>query len=472
MPLIKEEDLGKQSLLVAQPLTEPAITPTMRAVVDIDHETTIVDLKWQPRTNLLTHIEGASWVVEYFSQVITKDSALSGVEATGSPTLQSYTLIRQLELKVSSALSTSQDDQTKAMMVGGSAIVLPVLIANVGDMFIAPIGEGRSGVFRIISSIKKSIFKESCYEIGYVLDGDGSTKRDALLARVVQTYYYLKNYLSFGKNPLISSQVYATASQLQLKFRRVMNEYVSKYTSKKTSAFLVGGQAGSYTYDHLHTRFMLNVFSQQDCLDLAKVKMLSAQDDPMLYQKSIWDAVANQDELQLNTIFKRYALMDAYMFSNDPMLRSLHYSGVSRVVYPYDPLMKVDEQVAYIPKVPYGDRLVSSMAAIPLPYDPTTAGDIGGLRGVNLSSFGVLTAPVIYPVTQDDYYVFSEHFYADDTQMSVLETMAIAFIRRQPTDVIQLSEMLNICTSWGELEQYYYIPLLLVMTKQVIYGAS
>lgn len=472
MPLINENDLGNQSLLVATPLTEPTITPTMRAVVDIDHDTTFVDLKWQPRVNLLTHIEGASWVVDYFSQVITKDSALSGVEVSGSPVLQSYTLIRQMELKVSSALSSSQDDQTKAMMVGGSAIVMPVLIANVGDMFIAPIGEGKSGVFRIISSIKKSIFKESCYEIGYVLDGDASTKKDALLARTVLTYHYVKNYLNFGKNPLISTEVFATASQLQLKFRRVMNEYVNKYTSKKTCALHVGGQLGAHTYDHVHTRFMLNVFSQSDCLGMAKVKMLSAQDDAMLYQKSVWDALANQDEAQLNTVFEQYALVDAYMFANDPMLRSLHYSGVSKVIYPYDPKMMVDDQVQYTAKRLYDDRLVSTMAEVVLPYDPASAGDLGALRGVNLSAYDQMTAPVIYPVTQDEYYVFSEHFYRDDEQMSVLETMTISFIRREPVDIIQLSEMLNICTSWGELEQYYYIPVLLVMAKQVLYGAS
>lgn len=472
MPLINEDDLSAKSLVQADPLTPPNIPMTMVGVVDVDYQATYVDLKWLPRTQLLTHIEGAKWVVDYYSQVITKDSALSGVEVTTSGVYQSYTEIKQLELRVSSVLSTSQDDQTKVMRVGGSAIILPVIIPNVGDMFSAPIGEGKVGVFRVISSVKKSIFQESCYEIGYNLDTDATDKRDALKNKTVLTYYYVKNHLLYGKNPLITTDTFNALAGLQIKYRSVLQNYCNKYISKEYGTLLVGGQGGVRVYDPYQARHIHDGFSVDECTSLAQLRLLSITDDNHLSHTSVWDAFMQQDETILNLSFTKYGLLNTVHFARDPQLRSIYYTGIDKVIYPEDPKANVDEEIRYLQKPLEESTLTSTSEVVVLPYIADSNTPVSNLRGVNLNVLDNQTAPIIYPVTQDTYYIFSSHFYTGDTQMSILEQMVLDFIQRKPVDLIQLSELLVLSQTWPSLEKYYYTPFILLMAKEALNTSS
>src|ERR1035437_5683225 len=119
MALVTGNPSRKDSILQVTPLAPIDATVNAVLVNSADFKSTFVDLKWEPRVNLLTHIEGSSWIVNYYSQVITTDSNLSGQQYTKNPVYQSYKLIKDMEMKVTSPLATSQDAETKAMTVTG-----------------------------------------------------------------------------------------------------------------------------------------------------------------------------------------------------------------------------------------------------------------------------------------------------------------------------------------------------------------
>ena len=172
-----------------------------------EHKSVVVDTKYTPLSNLIVHVEGAKWKVDYYKQVLDRDSSLAGHNPTKQAPYQQYHCIHEYILKVSSPLSTTQEDETKAMRVTGSATCYPPLVANVGDMFVADIGDGRSGIFQITNSEKKSIFKESVYEINYALvDYATGDRLNDLNKKVVKDSYFLMDYLEHGQNPLLSNE--------------------------------------------------------------------------------------------------------------------------------------------------------------------------------------------------------------------------------------------------------------------------
>jgi hypothetical protein len=74
--------------------------------------------------------------VDYYSQILGENSALNGQMVNRSSVNQSYKKIKNVILRVTSALSQSQSEEDKGMDADGSANMYPGIIPNEGDMFI------------------------------------------------------------------------------------------------------------------------------------------------------------------------------------------------------------------------------------------------------------------------------------------------------------------------------------------------
>jgi hypothetical protein len=182
MPIATDNE--DQEILIS---IDPPVQVNSISITDSSNESIAVDNRDTPRINLLTHIVGSSWVVDYYSQVLNTNSQLSGQQLSVSAVYQQYKKINNLEIKVTSALTSSQDEQ-KNMSVTGEATLFPFIIPNDGDMFIADIGNGKKAVFTITRTTKLSIYKQACYTISYVLDSESLIKIDDLNAKVVENY--------------------------------------------------------------------------------------------------------------------------------------------------------------------------------------------------------------------------------------------------------------------------------------------
>jgi hypothetical protein len=191
-------------IVTSKPTSQPAPAPQVVPKIIESSQTIVVDAKHEPLQSLITQVAGFSWTVDYYSQVITKDTALAGQDSALPAQLQQYKLIKDLEVKVSSALSPTQDNETKQMIATGEAIVHSMVIPNAGDMFTAEIGDGRIGVFQVQNTQKKSLMSQSVYSFEYtfIYYTDNYPSRYAdLVKKVVQTHVYVKDFLTHGQNP-------------------------------------------------------------------------------------------------------------------------------------------------------------------------------------------------------------------------------------------------------------------------------
>lgn len=463
MPVVTSNRDNQLCSTLTRPVPVHIVAPEIETVqVSTDtFNNGVVDAKWIPRHSILTHIEGASWIVNYYSQVLDTDSNLSGQQFTKNPVYQSYKKIINLEFKVKSPLSTTQDEVSKEMTVGGDATLYPSIIPNEGDMFTADTGQGRVGVFRITSSRKNSIFKEACYDISYVLDTDNNDKLQDLQQKTVVTYYFLKDYLLAGANPLVIKSRADTLQSLSKVLARASAHYFSRFFSNEFKTIILPSQVRP-SYDAFLVDFLLRHFNSSDAKEINYIKSLSLDDDRVYKCNSIWNAISLRDDSILNTSFKRVGLVDTISFSRSPVYNGIRYSGVAYVVYPKDPYLPVD--FGYVNNVKIVSKEINASS------DAATAENIL-TRAFNFKDVATNLGDELYPVTHDDYYVLSENFYNNTQQQSTLERCVVNYITNNEVDPDQLYNAAKNYHVWGSVEQFYYLPIIMVMIKSVLRGA-
>jgi hypothetical protein len=400
-------------------------------------------------------------VVDYYSQVLDTDSNLSGQQYTKNPVYQSYKKIANLEIKVQTALNTDQDDANKEMNVTGSGVLYPSVIPNEGDMFIADIGEGKTAVFTITASRKNSIFKEACYDISYKLDTDNEDKKLDLEQKTVVVYYFHKDFLLNGSNPLIIKNNMDTLLSLKKVYDIMLYQYFKRFFSNEFKTLVVPSQLKP-TYDHYLTRYVLSMFNTQEAHELAYMRLLNMDEDRISRCDSLWDALKHKDVGLLNTAFTKVGLVSVLSYKREPTFNGIRYSGMGAAVYPKDPYLTVDH--TYVNNV----KTVESAGLSPS-SDGAQASNVF-VRAVNLKLLDSEIGDDLYPVTVDDYYVLSQNFYDNNDQQSSLESAVNAYINNSQVDIDQLYNTAKNFHKWGSLEQFYYLPIVMTLIRSVLKG--
>lgn len=454
MPIASDDD--NSSLVTALPTKPPAAPVHAIEIANASYKDVAVDTRWTPMNSLLAHVEGSSWSVDYYSQILDTHSQLSGQQTTTSSVYQQYDKICSLEFKVTSPLSQTQDSETKAMNYEGTSYVYTGVIPNEGDMFVADIGDGQLAIFRVTSTIKKSVFKKAVYEITYSISTTDADYVIDLNNKVINTYQYHKDFLNHGQNPVVIQSDSAILQTLGGTYATLCKQYFPRFFNKEFKTFTVPGQSHSI-YDPFLTDYLLKMFSMEDHHLLQEVRELNVSDDEVLSQDNFWTALLNKDVGYLNSGFKRVGLVSTKSFTLDPFLNTIRYSGVAYCVYPKDPVANLQGVNANMFKT------LDSVNIVEVP---------GGINNFilpenlkNLPSAGTLS---MYPVMMDDYYVLSENFYtATDTQ-SVLEVLVGRYLRGESLDIGSLSDNAKLFMQWGVVEQFYYVPILLTLIRSAI----
>ena len=105
----------------------------------------------------------------------------------------------------------------------------------------------------------------------------------------------------------------------------------------------------------------------------------------------------------------------------------------------------------------------------PLPVDPPAPPP--SIKNVNLRNLQNTTKEEVPLVTSDEYYVLTKNFYLNDTEkMSVFEGLVISYIKKEPVDKANLLNICKLFPKWSLLQQFYYLPIVLVMIKSIIRG--
>lgn len=459
------------------PILQPkSSTPTEKvetvpnAIAPTYHSET-VDSRYIPAASLLTHIEGSSWEVTYYSQVVDIDTELQPQQLSLQAAYQQYVKINKLELKVSSDLQTSQNEETKEMEVVGSATMYPFVTPNKGDMFIADIGDGRTGVFTITRSERKTILKETCYLVDYVLVSYADKERlDDLSQKTIKETYFVKEFLHHGQNPVIVDSEYQAIIDLKRGYKNLLAHYFADFYSIEYGTLLVPDQKYT-TYDPFLTKAVVSILDTNENPIVKKIKVLNVDGDQSMRMINIWDCLLSMSNDLLIMAGQRYGLTSVENFDIDARYEGIRYSGVKQVVYPLDERTDVDsgysEPLDLVTSlIVQGKTRTNQM--VRLVFETSLDGFHSEAKP---ELTGIEALPTIHRVTVDDFYVFSEALYFEDPEnRSQLESLVYDALDQKPVNLLVLKGLVNEAKRWGNLERFYYIPVLIILIKTALRG--
>lgn len=433
------------------------IVPNQPKVEPKHYKSVIVDDSVTPFDSLLGYVSGAPWTVNYYSQLLSAHNDLREHDAGQTSVYQQYTKIAGLELRVGSPIDSNQDSDSALVKVSGSAVVYSYLIPNVGDMFVASVGDGENGLFRVSNVERKNFNRNSVFGIDYDLVNYISkdpVRFEDLEKKVNNTVYFDKTRLIDNASPVLHEEEYTHLQQLRLAYSQLVTYYFTSFYNKSVGTLILPGQT-AVIYDGFLVDYLFKIVQSEDASEIRHTSRLDMGQDRYLQQKMFWDALLAADHQMLPMVSSFVGMVSCQAFSRNPTLKGLRFSRMEYVVYP----IQTDKSL---------DPSLPEHAEYSLFTDLTDPGSgIGGLSSYieNLRIEANGAVPYIDRLLDHPTYVFGEAFYTGQPGQTVLESLTTDYLKRRMLSVKKLIELNDQCRRWGRLEQFYYIPVLLTLIK-------
>jgi hypothetical protein len=458
-------------ILDSKPTVPPKAVPVEPLAIAAEVRNAVVDSRYIPMSSLLTHIEGSSWTVDYYQQVLDTDDETSDLQLNQQAVYQQYRLIRHLELKVQTELGYQQDDNNRNAIVTGSATLYPGVKPNNGDVFLADIGDGRVGVFTITRTEKKAIFKDTCYQIDYTLrDYLTSEYKNDLAKKVVKESVFVRDFIHHGQNPVMASSDFDQISQLNAGYSNLLFQYLADFFNVEYQTLCVPNQV-NVTYDPFMVIGLLSILDNRDSNIIMRIRALNVDGNVRYREHNLWTCLVNLNNDVRELCFQKAGLSPSSLFTEAAMFDGIYYSGVQDVVYPLDnsTLTVVDTQYSVQdPLVP--GRLLPGIARNRELRRVLVSKELNGFHYAPPEApVGLEALPDIHPVNKGDFYVLSQAFYDNlPLEQSKLEHLVLCALTGQSMHKPTLLNLVQTAKRWNNLERFYYIPILFILIKTAL----
>lgn len=447
---------------------KPTVSPSIPQVqiAKPDYKSIQVDTRINTKENIVAQLEGAPWHLErYYSQILNRDSGPAGQSLGAPAVLQQYRLIYDMEIRVQDTLSDSQNQTTKEMETTGRAYTYAFIIPNKGDMFVAELLDGRLGYFEVISTNRPTIEADASYEMSYMLVGIDDKVREADLKSKTQTeVHFEKDFIIHGQNPLLTSSDYEAYSFIRRQYHILVRRFFERFISREHATLIVPDQ-GDSVYDHFVTKAMYRIIDTTEDYRIRDVRRMNMDDDQLMGSRSVWDVLIERERSMFNDIFTKAGLAATNRFDRFPRHDGIRFSGIKNVVYPSDAVLRVDNQLTQEPKGT-GDYD---------PYANSAARDktVLGYMDKNKLSLPDSKGRKIFPALMSGgCYVFSDAFYEDRrtaaNEQSQLELVLQDLIDENHIEFTRIKELIEHSVSLKDVEQFYFIPALLIIIRGAI----
>lgn len=392
----------------------------------------LVDSNYVPAQNLVSHIEGAPWSCNYYKQVLGLDNTAKPLQVGTAAPHQQYDLYRNYTLRVNSALTMSQDPETKEFSAMGEASMFYGLIPNIGDMFIADAGGGEVGLFTLTEVERMSYMKQACYRVNFQLLGRGEDPRiEQLDSHINRQFVFDVELLELLDNPFLSLEDHLKFEGLAEQYERISRYFKAKFWSAQVNTLKLPQQNG-LLYDGFHTEFCRYI-GLESHLETLRVHQLGGL--PYDGVITLWGAFKELSAHSLMLAHRRFGVILTNMFVNYPVLRGIYYTQFEEVLYPYGDFGNDDPGIL----------------------------KANGRNLTRLPPVGTADAN-FRPIDFDDAYVLSHAFYDEDTKnMSEFERLLYDMLCQKAVAVDKVATMAGSYFKLAPLEQFYYAPLLLVL---------
>lgn len=309
---------------------------------------------------ILAHIEGSSYVVDYYAQLKAFDEEVKEFDANQGKLNQQYHAIYNLEIKLQSQDPTTEDKTNKVMM-GGTAAIYAGIIPNQGDVMIADIGNGLAGRLTITKVDKKQYFAQTVYEVDFEFVDflDTEAKFNHLESFVVKRSVFSQELLTYGNNPVLLQSDYNDMIRAQDAEQELIDDYLKEFFSNELSTLLVPDYENKPTYDPYIVECFREVVNVDEHPLMQRLKTLNLNELREVYSMSIWPVLLYPQVNRVQNIWKRAAPVEYNKFHLNPKMVSFRYSGFAQCISPIEDLANVDYYQGYAQRPKQGALLTT-----------------------------------------------------------------------------------------------------------------
>ena len=397
-------------------------------------KTSLLFDKDTPLRNVTANIRGMKWEVDYFAQIRNINDPTAAPDIQLSNTVQKYNRINNLVLFVQNAISQAMPGE-----ISGEAYINAGMVPNKDDIFKATLTSGRECIFIVTDVVNNTYNLHKAFLITYkalfFLDANVNLYNNIKL-KVAKTYNYNKNYLKDYSSPIVLPEEYEDIINLNVVRRNIIDYYLKTFISNAdTSSVLhIPTVMRELAIDPYLDKFFFKIVSTEDNIKLRDITRIDVPiEDGMIY--TIWDLIL--DRRPSNFPITNNTLGWGYLdYRNNTYVssRNIIYMGVKSIVRPGG-----DISLRVMPNV---------RDTLPEEYK----------------------VPIIH--TDKYTYVFGEYFYKREAEnCGVLERATLNFIKGKSISREMLTRLLTDYPYWPLEDQYYGIPILLVLLKDFLNNA-
>lgn len=359
------------------------------------------------------YVDGYNLAVDYYSFIAMNNTEKTLLDPGDST--QQYSLVKQLILKTKSPLPTGNYET-----LSFDAILDANLVPAKNDMVVINLPNGIVGIFHVYDIAKKTYIEKTIYDVNIkflYFKKNSINYYNSLVSKVKKTFYYDKDYVLTNSSPIILENTYRTRIDLRTKYSSLLDYFLDNFVNEKVISLT---NDGLNYYDRNIEKLFYHIISSTDNHKILKLKYLEIP----VTDSTIVDLIVNRN--MFTVVNKYYALNQLIYDGNNEETISLISSNINyRVVTsdtPTDSLKVVKPDSTIIPNV------FRSMI--------------------------------------ENEYIFSNNFYSNSENISLLEDCIKDYINKSIIRIeTHLEVILNDIVNWSNIEQYYYIPMTLLILK-------
>lgn len=460
--------------------------------------------------NIVQYIKGMKWTVDYFLQLRNVNDELTPLDINSPATVQKYNRISKLIIILQSGIEQNNIDS-----IEGEAVINAGFLPNKYDCFLATLTGGRQAIFTLTNVELRKYSLHDTYWVNFKLltfvDIDNSKLYNNLIYKTVKEYIYDKEHLLDYSAPVILRADYNNKLNLKNKYKEVLDYYLDNFIDNKKKIISPPTKSSTYT-DLLLSEFIYSIINQEDSNRVIEIVRLNP-DKSKNIRFTIWDAIINRDLNMLKRCTTNIGFKYNVYDRNSINSRQYNFLGITFIA---DELGNTKPVIPeYIDLSTYSkyftDEVEEPKEEKPIEVEDSilnskyitigmdnTLKDSNSIHNSNAPapSFPIKKEekveielpkeevkeelPVDKPVEKeevykkpikhpDDNYVLSDNFYKQNLkELGIVEESLLEYLRGEIINKDNLAIMLDQYHMWSTKDQFYLIPILIVLIKDSI----
>lgn len=284
-------------------------------------ETTVITASDITQTAITNNIAGYKWEVDYYNQIIGNGDEPKQPDVSVNITLQSYRKIENLEIIMSSPLSSTNPND-----LGGDGFININGTVHQHDIFIAKIHNNKTAIFKIEEVTLDTYEDNNIYKISFKLFGYSTDRTiyENIINKVATNYVYNNEYRFANQSPtILKKDAYNFEYGMNI-IKGIMSSYFNKYYDKKMNYIAIDGNDGKMIDPYLND-FIIKAYSSMEYNVLIDVnRMVGDRSNDI----TIFDGMFTN--INLNRIDKIGSALPGIYYN------SVYYKNVMRVAFSVD----------------------------------------------------------------------------------------------------------------------------------------